>query len=197
MKTRLIGALGALLLALGATGVALSDQDREHDDDHDKGRSESKEFGWEPKGRDLDPATDPGYRSECGGCHLAYAPGLLPADAWRRVMGDLADHFGDDATLDAATAERIRGYLVANSADGNAQVRSRAFAVAPTAGNGPPRITDTLYFQRKHDEIPLRLVRDNPGVGSFSRCETCHGGADEGRFNEDQVRIPGVGRWED
>jgi Dihaem cytochrome c len=193
MKIRVMGALGAVVLALGATGVALSDYDRDDDDRHE-GRKGS---GWVPKGRDLDPATHPGYRAECGGCHLAYPPGLLPADGWRRVMGDLQNHYGDDASLDAATADRILAYLVANSADGNARIRSRAFAVAPTPGNGPPRITETLYFQRKHDEIPPRLARDNPGVRSFSRCETCHEGADQGRFNEDQVRIPGVGRWDD
>lgn len=197
MKTPLIGALGALLLALGATGIALSDADRDDDDDHHSGGRESEEHGWAPQGRDLEPATDPGYRDECGGCHLAYPPGLLPADGWRRVMGDLANHYGEDASLDAATADPILGYLIANSADGNSRVRSRAFAAAPLPGDGPPRITDTSYFQRKHDEIPLRLVRDNPGVQRFSRCEACHGGADQGRFNEDQVRIPGVGRWDD
>jgi hypothetical protein len=193
MKTRLIGALGALLLALGATGVALSDHDDDGDEHH--GREEEHE-GW-GEGRDVDPVTDPTYRAECGACHMAYPAGLLPADGWRKVMGDLANHYGDDATLDTATAEQIRGYLVANSADGNDRIRSRAFAVAPNPGNGPPRITETLYFQRKHDEVPLRLVRDNPGVQSFSRCETCHRGADQGRFNEDDVRIPGVGRWDD
>ena len=194
MKTRLIGALGALVLALATAGIALGDHDHDDDDDRHEGRGG---YGWSAEGRDLDPATDPDYRAECGACHMAYPPGLLPADGWRRVMGDLANHYGDDATLDAATTDRILGYLVVNSADENKRLRARAFAVAPNQGSGPPRITETLYFQRKHDEVPLRLVRDNPGVQSFSRCETCHGGADQGRFNEDDVRIPGVGRWDD
>jgi hypothetical protein len=195
MKTRLIGTLGALVLALATAGIALGDHDHDDDGDEHHGREEEHE-GW-GEGRDVDPVTDPTYRAECGACHMAYPAGLLPADGWRKVMGDLANHYGDDATLDTATAEQIRGYLVANSADGNDRIRSRAFAVAPNPGNGPPRITETLYFQRKHDEVPLRLVRDNPGVQSFSRCETCHRGADQGRFNEDDVRIPGVGRWDD
>jgi hypothetical protein len=112
-------------------------------------------------------------------------------------MGNLANHYGDDASLDAATSGAILGYLVANSADDNPRLRSRAFAVAPSAGDAAPRITETLYFKREHDEIPVRLVRDNPGVQSFSRCESCHQGADQGRFDEDEVRIPGVGRWDD
>jgi hypothetical protein len=189
MNIRLIGALGALLTAMAATGVALSDHDRE-------GRHSGLR-GWLPEGGDLAPVTNATYREQCGGCHLAYPPGLLPADAWRRVLGDLGNHYGDDASLDAAASTEILAYLTSNGADGNNRIRSRAFAAAPIPGDGPPRITETRYFPRKHDEVPLRLVRDNPGVGSFSRCETCHGAAEQGRFDEDQVRIPGLGRWDD
>jgi hypothetical protein len=195
MKTGLIGALSALVLALGAAGAALSDHD--HDDEEEGHEVHSRDAARWRGGRDVDPVTNPVYRDECGGCHLAYPPGLLPADGWRRVMGDLANHYGDDASLESAIADPILDYLVANSADANSRVRSRAFAVAFAPGKGPPRITETLYFQRKHDEIPQRLVRDNPGVRSFSRCDACHSGAEQGRFNEDLVRIPGVGRWDD
>jgi hypothetical protein len=61
----------------------------------------------------------------------------------------------------------------------------------------PPRITQTRYFLRKHDEVPMRLVSGNPEIGSFSNCQACHVGAAKGSFDEDDVRIPGVGRWED
>jgi hypothetical protein len=61
----------------------------------------------------------------------------------------------------------------------------------------PPRITQTRYFLRKHDEVPMRLVSGNPKIGSFSNCQACHVGAARGDFDEDDVRIPGVGRWED
>lgn len=196
MSINAISALGALLIAMAATGIALSDHDREgRDDDQDGRRGEVR--GWLTEGGDLAPVTNATYREQCGGCHLAYPPGLLPADAWRRVMGDLTNHYGDDASLEANTASQILAYLTANGADGSSRIRSRAFAAAPIPGDRPPRITESRYFQRKHDEVPVRLVRDNPGVGSFSRCETCHGGAEQGRFDEDQVRIPGVGRWDD
>lgn len=193
MNTKLIIALAAAVLALGAAGVALSDHGREDDEREELGEA----HGWWPQGRDVEPVTNATYKAECGGCHMAYPAGLLPADAWRRVMADLGNHYGDDASLDAAAATEILSYLGANGADGSARLRSRAFAAVPIPGEAPPRITETRYFRGKHSEIPIRLVRDNPGVGSFSRCETCHQGAEQGRFNEDQVRIPGAGRWDD
>ncbi len=53
------------------------------------------------------------------------------------------------------------------------------------------------YFRREHDEIPPRLVRNNEEVGSFSNCQACHRNAETGIYNEHQVVIPGVGRWDD
>ena len=45
----------------------------------------------------------PRYQQECAACHVAFPPGMLPADSWRRLMNDLPRHFGTDASLDAAT----------------------------------------------------------------------------------------------
>ena len=73
------------------------------------------------------PVTDPVVKEECGSCHLAFAPSMLPASSWKRMMADLKNHFGDDATIDAASAARITEYLVANAADHRiAQMGQRA-----------------------------------------------------------------------
>ena len=60
--------------------------------------------------------THPAYRNECGSCHVAFPPGLLPASSWRAVMGGLERHFGSDASLDAQTAADITRYLSTNAA---------------------------------------------------------------------------------
>jgi hypothetical protein len=175
MNQALISALGATLLALGVSGIAWSDHDH------------AERAGGAPP--------HAGYQAECGSCHLAYPPGLMSAADWGQVMGTLTNHFGDDASLDPGLAAEILGYLRAN-ATGRGQVPSRA---VPPVNNreGPPRITQTRYFLRKHDEVPIRLVRGNTKIGSFSNCQACHGDAAQGRFDEDDVTIPGVGRWED
>ncbi|HPQ24397.1 MAG TPA: cytochrome C, partial [Gammaproteobacteria bacterium] len=47
------------------------------------------------------PVDNPLYLQECGSCHFAYQPGLLPARSWNNLMGGLENHFGENAELPA------------------------------------------------------------------------------------------------
>lgn len=136
------------------------------------------------------------YHQECGDCHLAYPPAMLPADAWQGVLDTLADHFGDNAELDAATAMEIGAFLERHSA-GNSRGKYSARMNRATQGRAPRRITETDYFVGQHHEIPRKMVADNPDIQRFSRCEACHASAADGLFDENAVRIPGYGRWDD
>ena len=198
-KTVVIIALGLSLV--GTIGVVLSDS--EHAYGHREGEYEAKHErehawgGWVRSKEDVAPVRSRTYQSECSGCHFAYQPGLLSADAWTSVMASLEDHYGDDATLAPEAAKEIRVYLTENAADRSGLSRSRAFAQGGRKSEGLARITETDYFRREHHEIPTRLVKGNEGVGSFANCQACHRGADSGVYNEHQVIIPGVGRWDD
>jgi hypothetical protein len=165
--------------------------------EEDEYEDEGPRGGWFESGEDVAPVTNQVYRAECGACHFAYQPGLLPAHAWERILGSLADHYGEDATLDATLTGDIGGYLSANAADRSRVSRSRAFDSLEDGAGKPPRITDTRYFRHEHHEIPRRLVASNDDVASFSNCQACHRGADAGIYNEHQVVIPGLGRWDD
>jgi hypothetical protein len=196
MRTTLVlaGGFTAALLALGTAGLAVGD-----DDDHDDHHHERRNGGWVEPGEDVKPVANDTYAEECGACHMAYQPGLLPGDAWQQIMAAdaLAEHYGDDASLSADLRAQLAGYLVANAAERSGKSRAQAFSVGD-AGSGPlPRITATRYFRNEHHEIPSRMVTGNPDVGSYSNCNACHRGADEGVYNEHRVEIPGVGRWDD
>jgi len=143
------------------------------------------------------PVNNPMYKEECGSCHMAYPPGLLPSASWNKLMGGLADHFGDNAELDPAVHKQLLQYLEYNSADFSAYRRSRKIMASLDQSQVPVRITATPYFQHKHDEIPARMVKGNKQVNSFSNCNACHGKATLGLFDEHSVRIPGYGRWDD
>jgi hypothetical protein len=137
------------------------------------------------------------YQQECGGCHLAYPPELLPAASWRAVMAGLGDHFGDNAELDPANARQVTAILVANAAD-QAPGAYAEHTRRATQGRAPSlRLTGTDYFRGKHHEIPAKMVTGNPQVGSFSRCDACHARAASGSFDEGEVRIPGYGGFDD
>lgn len=147
------------------------------------------------RGPDVPAVDNPLYKSECGGCHFAYQPGFLPARSWQRLMGGLADHFGDNAELAAADRQAIEAYLVANAADRVAGRRSGKFM--SSIGNSTPlRITEVGYFRSKHDEVPARVLKHEQ-IGSLSNCSACHTKADLGSYAEREISIPGLGRWED
>jgi len=188
MKTWIIGTLLAAT-GIAAAGLVIGSQYEHEDDERGKQR-----YGFTRQ--DVMPVQSALYQEECGGCHFAYQPGLLPAASWDRLMNGLADHFGENAELDADTGAQVRANLVANAADRVNTGRSPGIAKS-LRGDAPLRITETLYFRRQHDEIPARAVVDNPEIGSFSRCDACHTGAGDGSYDEHAVRIPGSGRWDD
>lgn len=196
-KTIILILLG--IVSIASIGTVLSSSEygeREGDERHER------EYGAWPGARfapraDVRPVANETYTNECGACHFAYQPGLLPQQAWERIMSSLDKHYGDDASFEPPLADEIRTYLLANAADHANPSRSRAFAAGAAPGSGLPRITETNYFVREHYEIPRRFVDGNSEVGSFSNCQACHRSAAAGVYNEHDVRIPGVGRWDD
>ncbi len=127
----------------------------------------------------LPASAPPAYAAECGACHLAYPPGLLPAASWQGLMAGLPRHFGSDASLDAATTRQLSDWLQANAATGR---RLR---------EPPPehRISKATWFLREHREVDPAVWRD-ASVRSAANCAACHPGAARGRFGEHELRWP-------
>ena len=141
-------------------------------------------------GNDMMPRlTHKAWQQECASCHLAYSPALLPRASWRRVMGGLEQHFGENASLDPATQADILRFLEANAADsGRSRMGDKVMQRMGTKAT-PLRITETTWFVRKHDEVP-RTTWARKSVGSAANCAACHRQAEQGVFDEDAVRIP-------
>ncbi|MFZ3219759.1 MAG: cytochrome C, partial [Rhodoferax sp.] len=57
----------------------------------------------------------PKYKEECSACHVAYPPSLMPAASWNRIMNNLPNHFGTDASLDPATVKELSGWINAHA----------------------------------------------------------------------------------
>jgi hypothetical protein len=213
-KTLLV--LSTLMLTLVASVALVADNEARNEDDRDEWyESRNNEGGSLIRSlfRDSRGSTQPvsmqnnqafqTYLTECGDCHIAYPPNMLPKASWQRMMANLDEHFGDNAELDAAKTAEISAFLERH-ADGRMKGSkgskgSRKFGDMrrDSSKNASLRITETAWFRAKHHEIPKRIVQNNPEILSFSRCDACHTNAAKGSYNEHDIRIPGYGRWDD
>ncbi len=204
----LLFALGGMALVTGMPSFAHDDRDRHHNS-HDSRDDDRSDHGDDDRGDDGDKGgysagssssgsyTGPGralYMKECGDCHVPYAARMLPARSWERLLGNLEDHFGDNAELDILDRQDIGDYLVAKSAD-HRKKKSR-WMKGIKSRQAPLRITDARYFKKEHKEVPRRFFREHPDA-LLSQCDTCHTKADKGSYKERDIVIPGIGRWED
>ena len=128
------------------------------------------------------PVTDARTLQECASCHIAFPPSMLPAASWKRMMGGLENHFGDDASLDAETTAAITRYLVDHAGDAPGQASKLLRGLR--AADAPLRITELPKWVREHDEVP-RSDWTRKDVGSKANCAACHIDAEKGYFEDD------------
>ena len=94
-------------------------------------------------------------------------------------MGGLESHYGVNATLDEPVKSLITDFLVKNS----------AFSFWKDEVPPNNRITQSSWFMHKHGRIdPQVWTRDT--VHSASNCGACHPDAEDGKFDDETVKIP-------
>jgi nitrate/TMAO reductase-like tetraheme cytochrome c subunit len=137
-------------------------------------------YGGEDRGKPLQPAqVNARWQQECGSCHIAYAPGLLPAESWRKIMSGLDQHFGESAALTEPETKEITAFLV-----GSASKRW-------SASTAPLRITESRWFKTKHDSHEISPdTWKRASVKSPANCQACHVDAAKADFNEHRIKIP-------
>jgi len=119
---------------------------------------------------------------ECGACHMAFPPQLLPARSWKKIMTGLSDHFGENADLAEPARAEITAYLVAHAADAPGTANGRLFLRGVDPSAVPLRITQMPFWKAAHSEVPAREFK-SAQVKSAANCLACHrsGGGGEGR----------------
>jgi hypothetical protein len=132
------------------------------------------------------PVTDPVVKQECGSCHMVFPPQFLPKRSWQKLVETLADHFGEDASLDEAQRQAVLDYLLAHAADSpQAGREGQKFAQSLAAGQTPLRITDTPRWVREHREVPADRWQ-SPTVKSKANCPACHKAAEQGIYEDEE-----------
>ena len=81
MKTLIFSTAALALVGTLSLGIQGAWSD---DDDHYSGTEKWQNMKARSTG--VAPVTNALYAEECGSCHFAYPPGLLPASSWQQVM---------------------------------------------------------------------------------------------------------------
>ncbi|CAK0781162.1 hypothetical protein CCP4SC76_7760008 [Gammaproteobacteria bacterium] len=171
---------GSLALLTGTLALSSGHEYGEREDhehhEREQGHHEQGRSGYQP------PVMDAAWQKECGACHLAYQPALLPEGSWRKIMEGLEQHFGTNASLDAETTAKITDYLVRHSDKTRHGDRNTL--------DTPMRITETAEFKAEHAEEISPAVWKNPKIGSPANCNACHTTAEQGNYSEHNIIIP-------
>lgn len=131
----------------------------------------------------------PIYKKECGSCHMAFPPNVLPAKSWKIMMGDLQNHFGDDASIEESAKKEIEKFLVKHSAEMSLEEASIKFLRSIGNDTPPLRITEIRYWKEKHGSIRQAIYR-REAIRSKINCVACHKWAEYGSFEDSDIRIP-------
>ncbi len=139
------------------------------------------------------------YKNECGSCHMAYQAEFLPKRSWVKLMKQksLEDHFGVDATLDEADRAEIEKFLVKNAGD-NKRVYGefKEFIESINKSFTPIKISEVPYFKKEHRKIAKKWIKQKE-VKSIANCAACHTKAQSGDYDDDNIKIPNYGKWDD
>ncbi len=129
------------------------------------------------------------WREECGSCHLAFHPNLLPVRSWQKMMAEQDKHFGTDLALEEATRAAVLEFLVNNAAEKSNREAAYKINRSVKAGDTPLRITETPYWINKHREV-TDSVWSSAKVKSKANCAACHLDAEAGTFEDAAMQLP-------
>jgi hypothetical protein len=102
-------------------------------------------------------------------------------------MDGLADHFGENASLDPSKAGSLREWLAANA--GERWDTRAANMLRRVNAADPHRITAAPGWMRIHQDIPDSVFKSK-SVGAKGACKACHSDAETARFDPQRIAIP-------
>jgi len=142
--------------------------------------------------------TDVLTQKECGACHMAFPPVQLTAAGWTKIMTGLSDHFGEDASLEAAQVQHIKAYLVEKSLDGGGTMWGK-MTIKRWKKKGlidPVRITETPGWKGAHSRPKYKRMAQDVGYARGANCVKCHKQAQKGVFEEFENLYPELGGYD-
>jgi len=137
----------------------------------------------------LDPLPDNLiWRENCGECHLAYYPTLLPAASWSALMAQ-PQHFGEELDLENEIHHEIEQFLITHAAESGLNESGWKISQTTIAAKLPLQVTKTNYWRAQHETIEESMWQ-HPQVISAGNCEACHQDAQQGWFGDVAIFLP-------
>lgn len=131
------------------------------------------------------PITNQTVNKECGDCHMVFFSEMLPRRSWEKMLNNLSDHFGEDASVDPKLLPEIIAYHVNNATDTSSNYGARKWRKGLRKNEAPERITLAPRFLEEHDDGEFRSMWKKYSVKSKADCVACHGAdAKKGIFDD-------------
>lgn len=130
------------------------------------------------------------WREECGECHFAFHPTLLPERSWRRIFAEQHEHFGEDLDLDDDTLMELLAFHIKYSSESGLIEPARKILYYTPTNEIPTQVTETHYWKIKHKDIDPKYWKHEK-VRTKANCSACHLDADRGTYEDSDMRLPG------
>jgi len=127
------------------------------------------------------------WRESCSECHFSFHPSLLPARSWQKIFDTQHEHFGDDLDLEPATLAALLKFHLDNAAERGLTEFARKILYYTPANETPLRITETVYWKKKHADIDAAYWKKVKFKGN---CDACHLDAKQGTYEDSDMRLP-------
>ena len=125
------------------------------------------------------------WTKECGGCHLAYHPSMLPARSWTKLLQEQHAHFGEDLDLEDESVNRLLGFAAMESAEAHRTTLAWKVDSTTPPSATPLRVTDTGYWKHRHADLS---DADWTRTKRFA-CDGCHLDAAAGTFLPGAIQV--------
>ncbi len=131
------------------------------------------------------PIQNQTVKTECGECHMVFFAEMLPRSSWLRILGNLADHYGEDASIDPEPLKEIVAFHTSRASDVLNSRGARKWREGLRKGETPDRITTAPRFIGKHNDREFKQMWAKFNVSSKLDCVACHKDANKGLFDDD------------
>jgi len=101
-------------------------------------------------------------------------------------MNDLENHFGDDASIDKESNERILSFLLRNSAETSTTEASWSF-LNSINNKDIIAMSSSSYWKDTHKDIPNEFY-ENKKIRTKANCKACHIDIEKGLIEDENIK---------